>query len=437
MVLLHPQKQLSKWQTPANFFPSRLIQIGFHPILPIMKPTTTYLCPNCNRESKQPTIYRRAKRNQDHPGPVLFQVNACPLCQYMFNPYMTSESYTRMNQTYLQFSPSIKQSAINPSSGIYKQGLIQRDFIQRHLQPNGHRHLDIGCGEGIFLSIMNQTGFESYGVEPSPVQAQLAQTRTPFPVEVGFYEDDSIQFAEPFHVISLLHVLEHVLSPIQILEKIHQDLSTEGYIYIEVPDSMHPRVMIPPFFVPEHISYFTIWSLEHLLLRAGFQIACWDSFAENPHGSMNYPVLRVLAQKQGAALASASIPPAANVSLETHFEQYFEQRSRLVHNVEFQLRDHHFNRGFWVFGAGYHSEILFDELPAWFKKVVGFLDNNPTKHHSYFYELPIHPPSILEDHPVTRVLISSISENEILSGLQAYPFYANLDILGIYHGIDA
>ncbi|MBU6323098.1 MAG: methyltransferase domain-containing protein [Patescibacteria group bacterium] len=52
------------------------------------------------------------------------------------------------------------------------------DYFASYLKPGG-RVLDIGCAVGIAMSILNQKGFKTTGIEISPKMARFAKERNP------------------------------------------------------------------------------------------------------------------------------------------------------------------------------------------------------------------------------------------------------------------
>ena len=78
-------------------------------------------------------------------------------------------------------------------------------------RPQG-KLLDIGCGNGDYLALMQLLGWDVYGIEVDPVAAAVARDRLNCTIYVGSIED--CPFAErEFQAITSCHVLEHVPDP--------------------------------------------------------------------------------------------------------------------------------------------------------------------------------------------------------------------------------
>ena len=104
-----------------------------------------------------------------------------------------------------------------------------------NFRPSG-RILDIGCGFGFFLHLMQERGWEVHGCDLSQVAAehateQLGLTR----IRCGHFQKHHYP-ADYFDVISAWYVLHHVSNPRQVLKKAHASLKSGGIIALRVPN---------------------------------------------------------------------------------------------------------------------------------------------------------------------------------------------------------
>lgn len=145
--------------------------------------------------------------------------------------------------------------------------------------------LDIGCGEGDLLTIAAGEGWQITGTEISPQAAAKANQLLPDRVLTG----ELINLNLPnnsYDLITIYHVIEHLLDPVSILVKIQQLLKSDGIAFIETPNiaSLGAKIKgkkwshITP---PEHITYFQPSSLQYALKQAGFQKV--QVFTNTPH----------------------------------------------------------------------------------------------------------------------------------------------------------
>lgn len=120
------------------------------------------------------------------------------------------------------------------------------------------RWLDIGTGFGGILDLLKDEAAGYAAVEPNPTQRELACSRN-HPV-FGSIKDLS---DGNFDIVTMFHVFEHIVDPIDMLEDVKTRLSTGGRIIIEVP---HARDFLLTTLASEAFKDFTFWS-EHLVLH--------------------------------------------------------------------------------------------------------------------------------------------------------------------------
>jgi 2-polyprenyl-3-methyl-5-hydroxy-6-metoxy-1,4-benzoquinol methylase len=75
-----------------------------------------------------------------------------------------------------------------------------------------------------------------------------------------------------FDLIIFRHVLEHLLDPLTALKKVQQALAPEGYVYIAVPDMMHPDGSLADFWYRcVHTYYYSEITLSRIAAMAGLK----------------------------------------------------------------------------------------------------------------------------------------------------------------------
>ncbi|TCL69973.1 methyltransferase family protein [Hydrogenispora ethanolica] len=116
--------------------------------------------------------------------------------------------------------------------------------------------LDVGCGNGGFLSRAGRVAATVIGVEPE-------KRLKPYFDQAQLRVFPHIREANQcFDVITLFHVLEHLPDPISTLKELAMKLNPGGYIIIEVPNANDALLT---FYRNEAFSEFTYWSC-HLFL---------------------------------------------------------------------------------------------------------------------------------------------------------------------------
>ena len=144
--------------------------------------------------------------------------------------------------------------------------------------------LDLGCGEGFFSKLfydrdweISCCDFSEFGL--SQHNAELL----PFFGSGDILEiiSDKARAKQSYGLINLQNVLEHVLDPVDLLEKLKSLLGDESAIRIRVPNDYSSfqlallskqKTVNTWFNPPEHLSYFNKDNLEKLFTQCGYKI---------------------------------------------------------------------------------------------------------------------------------------------------------------------
>jgi len=143
--------------------------------------------------------------------------------------------------------------------------------------------LDAGCGDGLFLKVARDAGWSVEGIEFSPEGARRSSHRLGRPVAVGDLAAVS-GLRGPFDVVTLWHVLEHLVSPSSLLDAARARLRPGGLLVAAVPnlDNLPMRAAYRvargrPLPLYEegarepHLSHFSPVTLREVLRRRGFE----------------------------------------------------------------------------------------------------------------------------------------------------------------------
>jgi SAM-dependent methyltransferase len=144
------------------------------------------------------------------------------------------------------------------------------------LEPyrKNNRMLDVGCGEGFFLSEAKSVGWEVHGTEFSEIYLPICRAKG---IEMRTGRLDASNYPNgSFDVIAWIEVIEHIDHPQQELEKMFQLLRPGGVVYVTTPNfnSVSRRVLRGNWTVidyPGHLVYYTPDTLRRLFKRNGFE----------------------------------------------------------------------------------------------------------------------------------------------------------------------
>lgn len=140
----------------------------------------------------------------------------------------------------------------------------------------GPRVLDVGAAYGFFVAAARDAGLDAIGLEPVAPCAAFARRELGVEVHTGRIEDAPLRDAA-FDVVTLFDVIEHLADPAAALRRIHALLAPGGVVVVETGDlgGLLARVVGSRWYYydpPQHVTYFSVASLEHLLLRCGFVV---------------------------------------------------------------------------------------------------------------------------------------------------------------------
>ncbi len=146
----------------------------------------------------------------------------------------------------------------------------------RHLpKPAGHDSalLDVGCGNGEWLFIARELGFQAFGLDPDP-KAVVAARSHGFDVEIGALPGCSYK-PESFDHITLSHVFEHLHWHVAALQELYALLKPGGRLWMSMPNlGAQGLTQFGRFWrglePPRHLALFSTESLRDLVEAHGF-----------------------------------------------------------------------------------------------------------------------------------------------------------------------
>lgn len=139
----------------------------------------------------------------------------------------------------------------------------------------GGRLLDVGCGNGDFLSKIKQCGMDVFGIEPGTYGHMICKARG-LNVVNSFLENSGFPDSF-FDVVTVNHVLEHTPDPKKTLSYIKRILKPSGVAIIQIPNLWSFAFLISHKYyihldVPRHLFHFTQQTLEAYAKDAGLKL---------------------------------------------------------------------------------------------------------------------------------------------------------------------
>lgn len=168
-------------------------------------------------------------------------------------------------------------------TGIYQE---RQEFVHMFLRdrPPG-RLFDAGCGDGQFLHLMKQRGWQGKGVDFDAAAIETGKKKYGVDLEVGDFQTVPIEESS-FDAVTMSHVIEHVPDPISCLDKCRRLLKPGGRLVVTTPNirSLGHQTFkgawrgLEP---PRHLHIFPHHMLGECARRAGLKVVRTGSTAVN------------------------------------------------------------------------------------------------------------------------------------------------------------
>jgi 2-polyprenyl-3-methyl-5-hydroxy-6-metoxy-1,4-benzoquinol methylase len=208
-----------------------------------------------------------------------FDIVQCTDCSliYLKNPLsITGEQELYDDYYKISFSQDYHRNSADPGLKTLWEINEQRVQMIKTIILNG-KLLDVGSGQGFFLYHAQQHGFSVTGVDVSSRAVEFCEQTFHINVHLQNINQD-FNPGEKFDVITMWHILEHVSDPLGFVKRLHQYLSPQGKLIIEVPNINSVKFRFASGQNrwiggnhPRHHKYFFSWkTLRHLLSKAGY-----------------------------------------------------------------------------------------------------------------------------------------------------------------------
>lgn len=239
-----------------------------------LEPTEKVDCPLCGIEPEPFAV-------DDHG----FNLCKCPKCGLQFvTPRLDYQQLADKVYTDHYFPPRVDGAEMDAAERhLYTEQLAN---FERLFGGKG-RVLDIGCGNGSFLSFAESNGWTIAGVD---IKLSADAQRLTCPLWEGRLQD--LDFGgEKFDVIRLNHVLEHTQNPVEELVILRGLLNPGGVLYLSVPNiagisaklkNTQSRLKLKGrpwrhYAAMHHLFFFTPETLQKVAEGAGFKVLEWET----------------------------------------------------------------------------------------------------------------------------------------------------------------
>lgn len=296
------------------------------------------------------------------------------------------------------FSEEMKDFRMKQFSSLIEKYSLKRKKV-----------VEIGCGCGEYLSIMQQFGIEAYGLEYSE-ESVTQCVKNGLKVSEGFVESSAYKLNHaPFDAFFILNYLEHLPDLNSTLRGICNNLADGAVGLVEVPNfNMILRNNLFSEFTTDHLFYFTKETLSKTLSQNGFEIIeCDEVWYE-------YIISAVVKKRK-----------------KLDISDFYKYQAKLKNEIEeYILRFK--NKKVAIWGAG-HQALAIIALVNLSGKIEYVVDSATFKQGKYTpaTHIPIVSPDTLIKDPVDAVIVMAASYSDEVAGIirQKYDRNINISIL--------
>jgi hypothetical protein len=190
----------------------------------------------------------------------------------------------------------------------------------------------------------------------------------------------------------MLHVLEHLPRPVEVLKKLRSIAGPDTRLVVEVPILENGKTNdINGFFSVQHMTHFSRSSLKACLSLGGWKI-------EEKHEKADYNGCRILASVMSEA--SLYIPCAPAQQDWTLLADYLSGWYVAIGSAQQRIQNMPFSTHIVIWGGGAHTEFLYQVTTAFHANRntnLIIVDSDSSKHGRTWRGIPIYSPSIIKD----------------------------------------
>ena len=245
-------------------------------------------CPLCDSFHYRTLLNLRFSTFEDNPLEAAFPWVVCTRCGFSF--YATSSTLADFDAYYganAYYCTTSTAGSGGGSSADLKRFRQTAAILSKYLEHDAFI-MDVGCGKGGLLGEFKRRGFTNLiGVDVVPECVEFAGRHH----ETNVAEGSAYRLprmATKADCLVYSHVLEHALDPRAVLFEAHSRLSSNGIVYVEVPDAgRYGEGVHVPFMdlYIEHINHFDRTHLLDLMNSCGFKLdECGRQDMETPTG---------------------------------------------------------------------------------------------------------------------------------------------------------
>jgi len=310
----------------------------------------------------------------------------------------------------LYYKNVIRASAFSKEMKNFRIKQFQR-FVDDYCLKE-KKLIEIGCGCGEYMSIMQHFGVETFGLEYSETSVSQC-IQSGLNVFQGFIHTSHYRInSAPFNGFYILNFLEHLPDPNTFLTGIYNNLAENAIGLVEVPNfDMILKKNLFSEFTSDHLLYFTKETLNSLLKQNGFEIITCDDIWHD-------------------YIISSIVKKRTKLNI-FHFYNYQTQLKDQLH----EYIEHFSPKKVAIWGAG-HQALAIISLANLADKIRYVIDSATFKQGKFTpaTHIPIVSPDTIILDTVEAIIVMAASYSDEVAGIirKSYPPNINISILRNY-----
>jgi SAM-dependent methyltransferase len=199
-----------------------------------------------------------------------YRIEECGVCGFAFvNPRPDAAELGRLYEGYYDADAVVPEKWEREMTDVFEEC---GDWLGERGRVGNV--LDVGCSFGHLLRSLERRGWQTTGVEPSPVAARYAESLIRGAVHLGGFEDVTLAPGS-FDAVVSLYVLEHVSDPRAFMQKVFDVLTPGGEAIIRIPFTrplfpLNRLLRRPLMYAPMHLNDFSPGAMKRLGASLGF-----------------------------------------------------------------------------------------------------------------------------------------------------------------------
>lgn len=273
---------------------------------------------------------------------------------------------------------------------------------------NGKKIVEVGCGQGEFLSVLDEFDVGAYGIENKIELVKLAREKG-LNVDQQFMLDGTTRLKEaPYDAFLSFNFFEHQPDPNGMLQGIYNNLTEDGVGLITVP-SLEYILEHNGYYelIRDHLVYYTFDTLEFVLNKNGFEVISKEV--------VNRDTLSVIVRKRRMIDVSKLVDSFKTINAEVH--SYID----IIRNKGGKIA---------IWGASHQGFTLASTLSLG-DSIECIIDSAPFKQGKYApaSHIPIISPELAKTKELDAIIIMAPGYTKEIAEIIQEEFNKDIDIM--------